>query len=63
MLFMITVFNDREIVFKYRKKSVKTITNARTFYVIFDEQYVKKLIISEFIDVYNHYMNDVDQTN
>ena len=54
---------DKKIVIRQRKRFVLTFTNAKTFKIVFEDEIVKKLIISDFIDLYNHYMNDVDVAN
>ena len=42
------------------KKFVKIFINARTSRVSFDDLTIKKFSIFDFIDMYNHFMNDVD---
>ena len=63
MLFMITVSNDQKTVKRLRRRSAKTVTNARTSRAMFGDQARKELSISEFINMYNHYMNEVDNAN
>ena len=60
VLFMSTVHIDQQHVEKLRRRSVKIFINARTFRAPFDDLAIKKLFISDFIDLYNHFMNDVD---
>lgn len=38
----------------------KTTINAQTFQAVFEDFAIKKLLISAFIDMYNHFMNGVD---
>ena len=63
ILFMNTIHTNKQYVQRMRKKSVKTSTNARTSRASFDNLTVKKLAILDFIDFYNHFMNDVNVTN
>lgn len=60
VLFMTTVHTGRETVRRKRHRPTKTATNARTSRVLFGEEAVKELSISEFFDMYNHFMNGVD---
>ena len=60
---MSTVSNDRDTITRLRRRPIKTVTNIRTFRISFKENDVKELNIPEFIDIYNHFMNDVDMTN
>ena len=46
-----------------RKKSIKINTNAKIFRIVFDDMTIKKLFIFDFIDLYNHFMNDVNVAN
>ena len=48
---------------RMRRRSIKINTNARTFRTVFDDMTMKKLIIFDFIDLYNRFMNDVDVAN
>ena len=63
ILFINTISTDKRYVQKIRKRSAKIFTNAYTSRVSFDNLTVKKLFISDFIDLYNHFMNDVNVTN
>ena len=60
MLFINTIHIDRNIVETLRRRLVKIFTNARTNRASFDDLTIKKLFIFDFIDFYNHFMNDVD---
>ena len=60
---MSNVSFDRKIVIRQRKRFVLTFTNAKIFRVVFENEVVKELVIFDFIDFYNHYMNDVDVAN
>ena len=63
MLFMSTVSNGRKRVKRLRRRPAKTATNARTSRAVFGEMTTKELEIPEFIDMYNHYMNGVDNAD
>ena len=63
VLFMITVSNGRKTINRLRRRPAKTATNARTSRAMFEEQARKELSIPEFIDMYNHYMNGVDNAD
>lgn len=64
VLFMSTVSEGTpEFIKKIRKRPPPTATNARTTHAIFGDQVLKELEIPEFIDLYNHFMNGVDQAD
>ena len=63
VLFMSTVSNPRETVRRLRRRPAKTATNARTSRAVFGEMTTKELDIPKFIDMYNHYMNGVDNAD
>ena len=63
VLFMSTVSNGGKTVKRLRRRPAKTATNARTSRAIFGEMTTKELDIPEFIDMYNHYMNGVDNAD
>lgn len=63
MLFMSIVSTDKKTMTRMRRKSAKIAINARISRAVFDDMTMKKLIIFEFIDLYNHFMNDVDVAN
>ena len=63
MLFMSIVSTDKKTMKRMRKRFAKIAINAKTSRIVFDDMTMKKLIISEFIDLYNHFMNDVDVAN
>ena len=64
VLFMTTVSTGRETVKRLRRRPAKTATNARTSRAVFGEDEARKeLLIPEFIDQYNHYMNGVDNAD
>ena len=63
VLFMTTVSNGRKQVKRLRRRPAKTATNARTSRAIFDAEARKELPIPEFIDIYNHFMNGVDNAD
>ena len=57
---MTSVDTGRVLIDRNRRRPAKTATNAKTSWTVFGDQPVKKLPISRPIDLYNHYMNDVD---
>lgn len=63
MLFIIIVNNDRKIIKRFRQRFSKTITNARIFRIVFEEKIRKELFISEFINMYNYYMNEMNNVD
>ena len=64
MLFITTVSTGRETVKRLRRRPAKTATNARTSRAVFGEDKARKeLLIPEFIDQYNHYINGVDNAD
>ena len=60
MLFISIVFNNTKNVIESRRRPAITSINIRTSRVVFEEETVKELIILEFIDTYNYFINDVD---
>ncbi len=54
------MFNDQKQINRVRRRSVKISTNAKTLRTVFDELVLKELIISEFIDLYNHFINETN---
>ena len=60
---MSTVSNPRDTVTRLRRRPAKTATNARTSRAVFGEMSTKQLDIPAFIDMYNHYMNGVDNAD
>ena len=63
VLFMTTVSDGTETVRRLRRRPAKTATNARTSRAEFGEMTTKELDIPVFIDMYNHYMNAVDNAD
>ena len=63
VLFMSTVSNGQEMVRHLRRRPAKTATNARTSRAMFGESATKELTIPAFINMYNHYMNGVDNAD
>lgn len=63
VLFMIIVLNGWKTVKRFRRRFTKIVTNARIFRAMFGEQVRKELFIFEFIDMYNYYMNGVDNVD
>ena len=60
MLFINTVHTGRKTVETLRRRPAKTSTNARISHTLFDNLTIKKLLISNFIDLYNYFMNNID---
>ena len=63
MLFISIVLDSRDIISRLRRRSVKIAINARTSRPIFRELSIKILDIPAFINMYNYYMNGVDNTD
>ena len=63
VLFMSTVSNSRDKVKRLRRRPAKSATNARTSRAVFGDMTTKELDIPAFIDMYNHYMNGVDNAD
>ncbi len=63
ILFQSTMFDDQIYIIRDRKRSSRTSINAKTARASFDNKSHAKLSISNFDDVYNHYMRAVDQTD
>jgi hypothetical protein len=53
----------KDFIEKSRKRSAKTLTNARIVQKAFGSEHTKKLEIPLFIDDYNYYMGGVDLAN
>ena len=60
---MNTISNDRKIVKRLRRRIVKIVINIYTSRVEFKEITIKELDISKFINIYNYYMNKVDNAD
>ena len=60
---MSTVSNGQKIVKRLRRRSAKTTTNAHTSRAIFEEMTTKELDIPVFIDIYNRYINEVNNAD
>ena len=61
---MTTVSNGQSIIKRLRRRPAKTAINARTSRTIFDPNEARKeLAIPEFIDMYNHFINDVNNAD
>ena len=63
VLFIITISNSREIIKRLRRRPAKIVINTHTSHAIFGEMARKKLSILEFINKYNYYINEVNNTN
>ena len=60
MLFISTVSNNRDIISRLRRRPIKTAINTRILRALFRESHVKQLNIPEFINLYNHFINNVN---
>ena len=60
---MSTVSNGQKTVKRLRRRSAKTATNTHTSRTIFEEITTKELDIPVFIDIYNRYMNKMNNAN
>ena len=60
VLFISTVHTGALTVVAPRRRPAATSLGARQARLAFGDQRVKKLVISNFIDQYNHYMRGVD---
>ena len=60
---MTTVYNLTDTVIKACKRSDSTSTSASITRSVFEDSSIKNLSISVIIDVYNHYMKEVDIVN
>ena len=63
MLFITTISNSRKKIKRLRRRPAKIAINTRTSRAIFGEEARKKLTIPEFIDIYNHYINGVNNAD
>ena len=63
MLFINTISDNRKTVKRLRRRSVKIAINIYTSKAVFREITIKELNIPEFINIYNYYINEVDNTN
>ena len=63
VLFMSTISDGREMVRRLRRRPAKTATNAASSRAIFGDSATKELDIPAFINMYNHYMNGVDNAD
>ena len=63
VLFISTVSNSRETIKRLRRRPAKTVTNTRTSRTIFGEMITKELDIPIFINMYNHYINGVNNAD
>lgn len=60
---MSTVSDPRDTISRLRRRLAKIAINARTSRAIFEEESVKVLDIPVFIDMYNYYMNGVNNAD
>ena len=63
VLFQSTMFDDQIYTIRDRKRSSRTSISAKTARASFGNKSRAKLSISDFDDVYNHYMGAVDQAD
>ena len=61
---MTTVSNNQSTIKRLRRRSAKTATNTRTSRAMFGPNEARKeLAIPEFIDMYNHFINGVNNAD
>ena len=60
---MSIVSNSQKTVKRLRRRSAKIVTNTRTSRAIFKEITIKELDIPVFINIYNRYMNEMDNAD
>ena len=61
---MTIVSNGQQIIKRLRRRPAKLVINAYTFRAIFGSNEVRKeLAIFEFIDMYNYFMNNIDNAD
>lgn len=64
ILFITTVSNDQQTIKRLRRRLIKIVINARISRAMFKLNKARKeLVIPEFIDIYNHFMNDVNNAD
>ena len=64
MIFFInTISNNEKKIRRLRRRLAKIVINICTFKAIFEEITIKELNIFVFIDMYNYYMNKINNTN
>ena len=63
IFFISTISNSEKKIRRLRRRLVKIVTNARTFRAIFKEITIKELNIPVFINMYNYYINKIDNAN
>ena len=62
-LFITTVSDGTKSIMRRRRRPVKTAKMARTSQARFGDTVTMDLLIPDYIDMYNHFMNGVDITN
>ena len=60
---MTTISNGRKIIKRLRRRPAKIATNARTSRAIFSDEARKELPIPEFINIYNYFINGVNNVD
>lgn len=60
---MSTVLDPRDTILRLRRRPAKIVINIRTSRVIFGEESVKVLNIFAFINIYNYYINGINNAN
>jgi hypothetical protein len=63
VLFMPTVHSGKEKVVRRRRRPVTTSSGAIQTRRVFGEEPTKELLIPNYINDYNHYMNAVDRAD
>ena len=63
VLFISIVSNSRDLIKRLRRRLVKIAINIYISRIIFREIIIKELNISTFINIYNYYINGVNNTD
>ena len=63
MLFIIIVDNNQRMIKRLRRYLIKIIINTHIFKTVFEKQVRKKLIILKFINIYNYFINKINNAN
>ena len=63
VLFITTIYIEKETVKRLRRGLAVTSINTRTSRLPFGDLLTKSLEIPQFIDIYNYFIGGVDQTD
>ena len=63
VLFISIVLNNLETIRRLRRRLDKIVINIYISYAVFEEMIIKQLNISRFINIYNYYINGVDNAD